>query len=168
MFINYNNNINDLIKTRYTYKGNLKIPVDIIHSLSDKEKNQINRVFDTFKENALNYFIIDKKTCVSYPLSPSRTLYIDYTNNHLNFYIKDIKNKEITQLLSINDINKIIRSERLIYKAIQNTVGKDIRQNAHDNIFSTLVQSAYNSKINNRGSPTVEGYKLNDDIDLDI
>lgn len=169
IYIIYNkNNLNDLIKKRYVFDGYLKIPVEIIHSLSDKDKDIVNILFGHFKEKALKYFIMDKQKCISYPLSPNRTLYIDYANNHLNFYIKDIKNKEITQTLILSDINKIIRAEQVIYKTIQNANNNDKIQNGKDNLTSVLVRTAYYCKIHNSGSPTIEQCKLNDDITLDI
>lgn len=163
---NIKNDENNLIQSRYHFSGNIKVPNNIIHSLSESEKELVINVLSNLYSRIIDLCPNKANICIEYPLSINRTLYVDIKDNKLNFYIKDIKEKEFTQILSSNDIEKIIRAESNILTHVKNESNRNAEQKKAANLVSTLIHHAFNNKQHNKASPPIQGCKLNDDFEL--
>ena len=90
------------ILSRYIFDGNLKIPVHFIKSADTNMQSLIITVFSKLRDRLLSCFQYNENCCITYPLSINRTLYIDYRNKKLNFYIKDDEKKEFNSIINFD------------------------------------------------------------------
>ncbi len=122
---------------------------------------------EQFKDSLYKHIKNEKNICHKHQIDRNIYLYIDYRDKKLNLYIEDEKRKIFTQIISSDLALKIERKEANICNALENCIIND-KQQIKDALVSTLIHSAYESKINNRGSPTVFGKIIDDDFDLDL
>ena len=159
------------IKARYIYPGNLKIALADIENLeySEKQINNLANELKFLKNILLSSFVFDQNDCYKVDLSLTRSLYIDYKNNQLNFFIEDKLNKVITQIITIKECEKLQRIESILSRKIKEYTSKDINTDRNkNNLASTLIHSAYKEIQHNRGSPVIFGNTIDDDFNLDL
>ncbi len=154
------------INGRYIFPGNLKLDNASISSLTKKEYDLIIDIMTRYKDKLLESFNFKKDVCVSYQLSIHRTLYIDYRKGNINFFIVDEEQKLITQLLNKNEVLKLVRAQVIIQKIIEKSAYEK-EKNRYEMLMSTLVNSAQQEVVKNKGHPTVFKNKLDKDLDLD-
>ena len=159
----------DALNKRYVFPGNIKVPVEIIERLSNKEKDNLTITLNSLRSNLISCVESGEDTCFKITLTKTTSLYIDFRNNNLNFYIEDDKNEFYTQILSLADCEAIERKETGIIKAFKayNEMPELTDEKRRNNLTQTLVHSAYESKRHNKGSPTVFGKKVSDDFSID-
>ncbi len=162
-----NNNVDyKIINGRYIFPGNIKVPVETIESMSPKEASQTLDTLNILGRRIKEANKTGKDVVITTTLSFKRKLYVCYKNNKLNMFIETPTS--FTQLLNDRDLSKIPWKESPLVDKMHNVSLSIEKQEAKDVLIQTLVKSAYNERISNRGSPVVMGKKLDNDFDLDL
>lgn len=159
------------IKGRYIFPGNLKLPVSIIKNsqISETRLRQMIDVLDGLKDRCLSRLTYGKDTCYEVVLTKTRSLYIDYKKNVLNFYIYDSHEKVYTQVLTVKDCEIIERRERNILSKLESyTRGNLQLDTSKGSLVQTLMRVAYEQRSGAEHTKRVLGNKIEDDFNLDI
>lgn len=157
------------VKGRYVFPGNLKLPVGIIKSndINDKHLSQLFIVLDEFRDRCISNVVYNRRSCCPIELDSNKTLYIDYNNGFLNFYIKNIDKHEIGQHLSLNDCERIVRRESTILQQLYYYSNFELLENKKkDLLLQTLVHSAYNLRTQSDLNRKIFVYDLAKDFEL--
>lgn len=158
------------IKGRYVFPGNLKLPVSIIKNsqISETRLRQMVDVLDGLKDRCLSRLAYGKDTCYEVVLTKSRSLYIDYKKNILNFYICDSHEKVYTQVLTVRDCEIIERRERIILSKLESYTRGDLQlDTSKGSLVQTLMRVAYEQGSGAERTKCVLGNKIEDDFNLD-
>lgn len=156
----------EIINGRYVFPGNLKVPVKTIEQLPSKEASVLLGTLAQLSAKVKEANKNKADLVFSVALTKDAKLYVDYKNKQLNLYIETPKC--FTQLLDNKSLFKVPWKETYIEnKTREISIDKD-KENNLDKLTSTLLRSAYNEKINNRGSPKIFGKALDDDFDIEL
>ncbi len=158
---------NDTLESRYRFPGNLKLPIEIVNDLPENQKKNILDRLEHLKDNLQEMLKGESSGCFKYEVSVDVNLFVDYKKGEVNFYLEDDINNCYTQSMDLPIATEIADKESKILKKLEIYLQEDLTQKRKNNLTSTLIHSSYESRINNRGSPTVFGRKLSDDFDLD-
>ncbi len=158
------NRDDQLLKTRYIFPGQLKLPVAVLHRVSETEKQKMVDFLNTFFDTVLLQCEQGKDLYLSLPLTPSRTLYVDYTNGKLTFFIEDASNELLTQTLTARDVTQLMRKEPLLVKTIQNCHALPPANIIHAKVVAHALHQWIDDPNKNRGSPMLAYAKFDNDL----
>ncbi len=162
--------MSDTIKTDpniLRFEGNLKINITELLKIPATIQGHVIQQLEHLKPRLEKAIKEQRDCCFTFPISNSSDLFVDYRNGKLNLYIEDKRNNCYTQMLTAELALSIAKKDISICKGLEE-YSKDVsQQKKENNLKSTLIHSAYNTKINNRGSPTVMGRRIDDNLNLD-
>lgn len=114
------NEISDNAELKSRFKTlQLKLPLEELNKLSDKDQKQIYADLYYLRKR-LYGIATHKNSCFLYEISPHRQLYISSKNGIVNLYVVDETKHQITQYITLKELQRINFSEGFILKNFEN------------------------------------------------
>lgn len=141
----------------YVFPGELRVAVEDIERLPQKDFEIIRDVLGGLKDRLLSCFETDVYSVCKIPVSARTSLIACYQNNIIDLYLLDNISNEIFQTLTLKDVDMLVRREQTVLKAVRRYSHRELTSEeiAERELLQRAIGMFRGTSNRTRGSPSM-------------